>query len=124
MTIHNPQRRRMIKQLSAGAVTLGTGLTFGRREAFAADQVQLISHRYPALEFWAGKMKTAVPGVDVNAQLMPFDKMGELVTIAMSSKAPTFDIVYVIDSSIVSYAKNGWLRPLDDLWAKYKGEFK
>jgi ABC-type glycerol-3-phosphate transport system substrate-binding protein len=124
MTIHNPQRRLMIKQLSAAAVTLGTGLTWGRREAFAADQVQLISHRYPALEFWAGKMKTAVPGVDVNAQLMPFDKMGELVTIAMSSKAPTFDIVYVIDSSIVSYAKNGWLRPLDDLWAKYKGEFK
>ena len=70
------------------------------------------------------RVKTALPGVEVNAQLMPFDKMGELVTIAMSSKAPTFDIVYVIDSSIASYAKNGWLRPLDDLYAKYKGQFK
>jgi ABC-type glycerol-3-phosphate transport system substrate-binding protein len=86
--------------------------------------VQLISHRYPALEFWANKMKTAVPGVDVNTQLMPFDKMMELVSIAMSSKAETFDIVYAIDSSVATYAKNGWLRPLDDLWAKYKDEFK
>ncbi len=123
MNIHNPGRRAMIKRISAAAVTLGVGATLGSRRALAADPVQLISHRYPALEFWAGKMKTALPGVDVNAQLMPFEKMGELVTIAMSSKAQTFDIVYVIDSTVASYARNGWLRPLDDLWAKYKNEF-
>ena len=123
MNIHNPGRRAMIKRISAAAVTLGVGATLGSRRALAADPVQLISHRYPALEFWAGKMKTALPGVDVNAQLMPFEKMGELVTIAMSSKAQTLDIVYVIDSTVASYARNGWLRPLDDLWAKYKNEF-
>jgi len=122
MSIQNPGRRKVIQQLSAVTLAAGGGMGWTGR-AFAADPVQLISHRYPALEFWAGKMKTAIPGVEVNTQLMPFDKMGELVTIAMSSKAPTFDIVYVIDSSIVSYAKNGWLRPLDDLWAKYRKEF-
>lgn len=123
MTIENPGRRSVLKGISAAAVTLGAGASLISRQALAADPVQLISHRYPALEFWAGKMKTALPGVDVNAQLMPFEKMGELVTIAMSSKASTFDIVYVIDSTVASYARNGWLRPLDDLWAKYKNEF-
>ena len=123
MTIENPSRRTVLKGLSAAAVTVGAGVAITSRPALAADPVQLISHRYPALEFWAGKMKTALPGVDVNAQLMPFEKMGELVTIAMSSKAQTFDIVYVIDSTVASYARNGWLRPLDDLFAKYKNEF-
>ena len=123
MTIENPSRRTVLRGLSATALTLGAGAAITSQRALAADPVQLISHRYPALEFWAGKMKAALPGVDVNAQLMPFEKMGELVTIAMSSKAQTFDIVYVIDSTVASYARNGWLRPLDDLFAKYKNEF-
>jgi multiple sugar transport system substrate-binding protein len=123
LTLANPGRRSVLKGLSAAAVTLGAGAAASSRSALAAEPVQLISHRYPALEFWAGKMKTALPGVEVNTQLMPFEKMGELVTMAMSSKASTFDIVYVIDSSVASYARNGWLRPLDDLWAKYKNEF-
>lgn len=123
MTLANPGRRSALKGLSAAALTMGTGTAITSGTAGAAEPVQLISHRYPALEFWAGKMKTALPGVEVNAQLMPFEKMGELVTIAMSSKASTFDIVYVIDSSVASYVRNGWLRPLDDLWAKYKNEF-
>ncbi|MDB5860532.1 MAG: hypothetical protein JWQ76_4221 [Ramlibacter sp.] len=123
MQIQDPGRRGVLKGLSAAAVTLGAGAALTAHRAFAAEPVQLISHRYPALEFWAGKMKTALPGVEVNAQLMPFEKMGELVTIAMSSKAQTFDIVYVIDSTVASYARNGWLRPLDDLWAKYRTEF-
>ena len=37
------------------------------RRAQAADTVvQLISHRYPALEYYAEKMKTALPGVTVD----------------------------------------------------------
>ena len=123
MSIQDTSRRTVIKQMGATALALGGGTLLGARSAFATEPVQLISHRYPALEFWAGKMKTALPGVDVNAQLIPFEKMGELVTIAMSSKSATFDIVYVIDSTVASYARNGWLRPLDDLWAKYKKEF-
>src|SRR6187431_3119481 len=112
-------RRHVLHGVSGVAFSVSSPLV-----AWAATPVQLISHRYPALEFWANKMKTAVPGVDVNTQLMPFDKMMELVSIAMSSKAETFDIVYAIDSSVATYAKNGWLRPLDDLWAKYNDEFK
>jgi len=108
------------------AVQLGTaaGAAVMARGARAASPVQLISHRYPALEFWANKMKTAIPGVEVNAQLMPFDKALELATIALSSKADTLDLVYASDSTVQTFAKNGWIRPLDDLWARYKQEFK
>ncbi len=94
------------------------------RRARADTPVQLISHRYPALEFWAEKMKSAVPGTEVSAQLMPFDKALELETIALSSHADTLDLVYVNESTFLNFAKNGWLRPLDDLWAKYRTQFR
>ena len=53
----------------------------------AAGTIQMISHRYPALEYYAEKMRTAIPGVTVNTQLMPIDKALELATIALSSKS-------------------------------------
>ena len=94
------------------------------RPANAAPTIQMISHRFPALEYIAANMRKAVPGVEVNTQLMPFDKALELATIAFSSKATTPDIVYANDSTYLQFAKNGWIRPLDDLWAKHKDEFQ
>lgn len=94
------------------------------RPARAAATIQLISHRFPALEYIATNIRKAVPGVEVNTQLMPFDKALELCTIAFSSKSETPDIVYANDSTFLQFAKNGWIRPLDDLWAKHKDEFK
>jgi multiple sugar transport system substrate-binding protein len=105
------------------AATLGAPLVLGTR-AHAAGTIQMISHRYPALEYFAEKMRTAIPGVTVNTQLMPFDKALELITIAMSSKSDTPDIVYASDTSFQTFARNGWLRPLDDLWAKYREEYQ
>ncbi len=101
-----------------------TGLTMPFiRHARSAPPVQMISHRFPALELIAEKMRTAIPGVQVNTQLMPFDKALELATISFSSKSSTPDIVYANDSTFLTFAKNGWIRPLDDLWAKHKAEF-
>jgi len=106
---------------SLGAAAAASVLT--PRRARAQAPVQMISHRYPALELFAEKMRGAVEGVEVNTQLMPFDKANELATIALSSKADTLDIVYASDSTVQKYAKNGWLMPLDDLFEKYKEEF-
>jgi ABC-type glycerol-3-phosphate transport system substrate-binding protein len=55
---------------------------------------------------------------------MPHDRAMELATIALSSKADTVDLTYLNDSTFLKFAKNGWLRPLDDLWEKYREEFK
>ena len=119
MPAHLVARRAALGALSA--VLLGAAALVAPA---AAQTVQMISHRYPALELYAAKMREAVPGVTVNTQLMPFDKANELATIALSSKADTLDIVYASDATVLKYAKNGWLRPLDDLWAKYKDEYE
>ena len=121
MVCNTVGRRRVLQGLSvAGAVVVaGDG-----GPARAAGPIQMISHRYPALEHWAAKMKTAVPGVEVNTQLMPFDKALELSTIALSAKSDTLDILYASEATVKMFAKNGWLRPLDDLWAKFRAEFK
>ncbi len=118
MPAHLVARRAALGALSA--VLLGAAALVAPA---AAQTVQMISHRYPALELYAAKMREAVPGVTVNTQLMPFDKANELATIALSSKADTLDIVYASDATVLKYAKNGWLRPLDDLWAKYKEQY-
>ncbi len=85
--------------------------------------VKVVSHRYPALEYYAKKMESALPGVPVDAQLMPFDKANELATITFAAKSDAIDLVYANDSTILTYAKNGWVEPLDELWAKYRAEF-
>lgn len=116
MTTTRMGRRQAIGAAAATLAMPGIGR--------AATPVQMISHRYPALELWASKMKTAVPGVEVNTQLVPFDKALELSTIALSAKSDTLDIVYASDATFANFVKSGWIRPLDDLWAKYKEEFK
>jgi ABC-type glycerol-3-phosphate transport system substrate-binding protein len=110
-------RRHMLSAALAAPALLGV-------RARAAGTIQMISHRYPALELFAEKMRGAIPGVTVNTQLMPFDKAMELATIALSAKSDTPDIVYANDTMVRTFVKNGWFRPLDDLWAKYKDEFK
>lgn len=104
----------------AGSAAAMTGSQAGAQ----SRPVHMVSHRYPALEHWAAKMKTAIPGQEVNTQLMPFDKALELLTIALSAKSDTIDIAYASDATVKTFAKNGWLRPLDDLWAKFRAEFK
>ncbi|MEO1017771.1 MAG: hypothetical protein AAFY56_08765, partial [Pseudomonadota bacterium] len=47
-----------------------TVLALGVAETWAQEPVQMISHRYPALEFYAERMHEAVPGVD-NASVAP-----------------------------------------------------
>ena len=110
-------RRRVLGMALAAPAILGA-------KARAAGVIQMISHRYPALEHFAEKMRGAIPGVAVNTQLMPVDKAMELATIALSSKSDTPDIVWASDTTFQNFVKNGWFRPLDDLWAKFRDEFK
>ena len=115
--------QRHVTRRGIVAATLAAPAILGTR-ARAAGTIQMISHRYPALEYYAEKMRGAVPGTTVNTQLMPIDKALELATIALSSKSDTLDILYCNDTSFQTFVKNGWLRPLDDMWAKYRGQFK
>lgn len=114
----NMNRRLALKLMGSAAVSAPF---IGK--SHAATKVELISHRYPALEFYAEQFKTALPGVDVNAQLMPVDKQIEMATITLSSQSSAIDLVYVNNATISLFASKGWLRPLDKYWEKYKAEF-
>lgn len=86
--------------------------------------IRVISHRQPALEYYTGQMKAALPEGEVTVELMPIDKELELASITMSGKSNAIDVAYLNDSSLKKFAANGWLEPLDAYWEKYRDEFK
>lgn len=94
------------------------------RGARAAEAASLISHRYPALEYYADKLKTANPDMPVEPRLMQATEAIQLQRLALSGSSSQLDLVWANSLSMASFAKSGWLEPLDDLWAKHKDEFK
>lgn len=111
-------RRRVL----AGSAALLASPALGRG-ARADEPVQLISHRYPALEFYAEKLRSALPGTPVNTRLMPSGEAATLERIAFSAGDSSMDLLWANSTMIPGYAKSGWLEPLDDLWAKHREEF-
>ena len=115
----NAMSRRHLFAATAGALT--SPAILGRAHA-AGETVQLISHRYPGLEFYADKMKSALPGVAVDTRLMQaatrFSCSGW-----PSPPAPANGPSVGQQGDDGSFAKAGWLEPLDDLWAKYRDKF-
>ena len=104
--------------------TMGLAAPAILRRANAADvPVQLISHRYPGLEYYADKLKSALPNVAVDTRLMQAPDAIQLQRLALSSGSNQLDILWANSITLASYAKSGWLEPLDDLWAKHKDEF-
>ncbi len=93
------------------------------RRARADTPVGLISHRYPGLEYYAEKIKTALPGVTVDARLMQATEAIQLCRIALSGKSDQMDLVWANNIVMASYAKSGWLEPLDELWKKHEAEY-
>lgn len=114
-------RRRLFTMAGAGltgaALLPLTTVTVGRAQETTLTG---ISHRQPSLEYYAKALDRAIPGVHVNMTLMPVDKAFEVETLNLSSGSDTYDIIWVNDSQVKLYAKNGWLEPLDALWLKYK----
>ncbi len=107
-----------------GAATAATLMTPALTRAIRAEEpVQLLSHRYPALEFYARKLTTALPGVAVDARLMPSGEAAQMARLALSSGATTPDLLWVNSTTVTSFAKSGWLEPLDEMWAKHREEF-
>jgi ABC-type glycerol-3-phosphate transport system substrate-binding protein len=113
----------MTRRTMLGATAVGLAMPAFIRRASAAEPVTLISSRYPALEYYADKMKSAVPGVEVDTRLMPAGEAMQLEKIALSSQSSGLDIVWGNGVIMAGYAKAGWLEPLDDLWEKHKEEF-
>ena len=92
--------RRQILRGASTAAAAAILTPVGRRGASAATPVQVLSSRYPALEYYADRIRKAVPDLPVEMQMMPFDKSLELITIALSSKSQSVDLVYATDRNL------------------------
>ncbi len=104
---------------------LGTALAMPALNVRAqGNAVTLISHRYPALEWYADKMKSALPGTTVDTRLMPSGDASQMQRLQFSSASPGMDILWLNSSLMAFYAKNGWLEPMDDLIAMFRDEYK
>jgi ABC-type glycerol-3-phosphate transport system substrate-binding protein len=91
--------------------------------AMAQETIQIISHRYPALEFLTQKIAEALPEMPGEVSLMPIDQATEKATITLAAGSDALDIVYVNEPMMGRFAKAGWLEPLDAYWEKYKAEY-
>lgn len=88
----------------------------------ADEPVNALMNRYPAQEVFAEAMKKTA-GVQLNVQLMPNDKILELLNINLAAKSANFDIIPCNETQIIRYSRNGWILPLNDLWNKYKEQY-
>jgi ABC-type glycerol-3-phosphate transport system substrate-binding protein len=92
--------------------------------AWAQEDIRVISHRQPALEYYTSQMQEALGEERVTVELMPIDKEIELASITMAAGSDAVDVLYLTDTLLKRFAANGWLEPLDEMWAKYKDEYK
>jgi multiple sugar transport system substrate-binding protein len=122
-TNHKASKLGRRKFIAATAAAAGLA-SLPRRAPAQQAALKLISHRNPSLEYYMSKFTTAIPGVRVDSTLVPIDKAFELQTIALSSGSDSMDFLMVNDPTLKRFARSGWLRPLDDLWAKYKNEYE
>ena len=117
-------RTSLTRRSFIGAAAATAFVPYVKRANAAAGPIRVISHRQPALEYYTDQMKKALPEGQVSVELMPIDKEVELASITMSSGSDAIDVAYLNDTTLQKFAASGWLEPLDDLWAKYKDEFK
>lgn len=83
-------------------------------------ELNLLSHRYAALEFYAEAMAENVPeNVTLNTELTTYGDWQEKMTMNLSSESSAYDITYIFPPDLATFADNGWLMPLDDYIEKY-----
>ena len=59
-------------------------------------EINLLSHRYAALEYYAQAMVDNAPdNVTVNAELTTYDDWQEKMTLNLSSESSAYDITYI-----------------------------
>lgn len=107
--------------ISAALIAPGFG-----EQAYAADvNINVFGHRYPFNEYYMEKaMPGKVPGAVVKANLSSFAQFEEKVRISLAAGANELDAIACQGAKVQEYAKNGWLEPIDDLWEKYRGQYK
>jgi len=96
----------------------------GQGGAEAQVTFRMMSHRHPALEYYAEELASALPNVDVESTLQPYDRTAQQTRVYLSSgEASPYEIFWVTDSLLAEYAENGWIQPIDEYIEKYDDEY-
>lgn len=105
------------------AVSITTIMSVGTVHA-KETEINLLSHRYAALEYFAQAMVDNAPeNVTVNTELTTYGDWQEKMTMNLSSKSSAYDITYIFPPDLATFADNGWLLPLDDYIEKYNDKY-
>nr|WP_305137067.1 extracellular solute-binding protein [uncultured Schaedlerella sp.] len=89
-----------------------------------AVELNLLSHRYAALEYYAQAMVDNAPdNVTLNTELTTYGDWQEKMTMNLSSKSSAYDLTYIFPPDLATFADGGWLLPLDEYIEKYKDEY-
>jgi len=115
----------MTFRISFAAATL-SALALQAGAAAAADvNVGVFGHRYPFNEYYVEKaMPGKVPGAAVKPTLTSFAQFEEKVRIGLAAGSDELDIIACQGAKVQEYANIDWLEPLDDLWDKYRAQYK
>jgi multiple sugar transport system substrate-binding protein len=82
--------------------------------------LNLLSHRYAALEFYAQELIDDAPeNVTVVPELTTYTEWQQKMRLNLSSGSDAYDISYMYTTDLAEFASHGWLVPLDDYIEKY-----
>jgi ABC-type glycerol-3-phosphate transport system substrate-binding protein len=86
--------------------------------------LNLLSHRYAALEYYAQELVNDAPkNVAVETELTTYADWQKKMTVNLSSGSSAYDITYIYPPDLATFASKGWLLPMDDYIAKYKEKY-
>jgi multiple sugar transport system substrate-binding protein len=91
-----------------------------------ATQIDMIGWTFPITQFYAKELEkcNGVKNIRVNTQLLDSGSAQEQIRLALSGKGTSpYEIVHTDDALLTELASQGKIQPLDDLIAKYKGQY-
>lgn len=111
-------------QTAAPTTAAATGATAETAAPGANVTLNMLSHTYAALTYFADQMVANAPeGVTVVPEMTDYTSWQEKMRLNLSSKSNAYDITYITPSDLGEFASNGWLVPLDDYIQKYWDEY-
>lgn len=117
--------KKIWKKTTAATLVASITTMMSVGTVYAEDtEINLLSHRYAALEYYAQAMVDNAPeNVTVNTELTTYGDWQEKMTMNLSSKSSAYDITYIFPPDLATFADNGWLLPLDDYIEKYNDQY-
>jgi len=96
-------------------------------EGFVVEEpvtLNLLSHRYAALEFYAQEIIDDAPeNVTVDTELTTYTEWQSKMRLNLSSGSDAYDLTYIFTTDLAEFASHGWLVPLDEYIEKYWDEY-